>query len=94
MTSVTHPARIMLDHPATFGCLTDVKQVYKWHWMKNGQIIAGAPSAASYSTPPIQQSDMGNKYSITVYGRGGEVETSEEVMLAMEVKKSVVKERI
>jgi hypothetical protein len=84
MTTVTHPVKVQRDLPATFGCSTDIKQPYKWHWMKNGQLIPGAPSAASYSAPPIHESDFGNKYSITVYGRGGEIETSEEVALSLE----------
>jgi len=88
MTTITHPVRIAIDHPATFGCSTDIKQPYRWHWMKNGKVIGGSHSAASYQTPPIRQEDFGNKYSVTVWGREGGVETSAEVMLVSDPSKA------
>lgn len=83
-TKVVHPAKVMTGYPATFGCHTDVLQPYKYHWSKNGKIIGGSHSAASYTTHPLQSADLGSKYSVTVYGRDGSVETSAEVELSAE----------
>ena len=84
-TTITHPAKVTIHHPATFGCSTDIKRPYRWHWMKNGKVIGGSHNAASYQTPPVQESDFGNKYSVTVWGVDGTVETSKEITFAMPI---------
>lgn len=88
MTSVTLPARIEIGHPATLGCSTDLDRPYRWHWMRNGQIVGGSNSAASYQTPPMSAAYLGDRYSVTVWGHDG-VETSEEVTLEMPIEPEV-----
>lgn len=79
-TTVIHPANVTIGHPATFGVSTKIPRPYQYHWQKNGKIF-GAPSEASYSTPPVASEDFGTQYSVTVFGAGGEVETSPAVTL-------------
>lgn len=60
----------IVGHHATFGIArTDVVGAYKFHWMKNGALIGGAPSAKSYTTPPLSVSDLKAKYSVKVFGQ-------------------------
>jgi hypothetical protein len=94
MTSVTHPVKVSIDQPATFGCSTDIKQPYRWHWMKDGKVIGGSNSAASYQTPPVRLEDFGAKYSVTIWGRDGAVETSAEVTLSKEAPQPAPAEQI
>lgn len=63
----------------SFGCETTIPRPYKWHWKRDGVLIAGAPSAKAYTTPPLRPEDIGHKYSVTVFGLDGEIETSSEV---------------
>ena len=71
--------RISEGSKATFGVTTDMVQPYKYQWKKNGVPIAGAPSAPSYTTPDLRRADMGNKYSVTVWGRLGVEEEAPEI---------------
>jgi hypothetical protein len=59
---------------ATFAVETDLIAPYKYHWKKDGAFIAGAPSAKTYTTPPLQQQDLKAQFSVVVYGQN----TSEE----------------
>jgi hypothetical protein len=81
MTAISVNGLVAVGYTATLGCYTEVKQPYKWHWMRNGELIGGAASAASYTTHPLRESDLLAKYSVTVYGRDGAVETSPEILL-------------
>jgi hypothetical protein len=81
MTTISVNGLVALGFSATLGCSTNMKQPYKWHWMRNGELIGGANSAASYTTHPLRESDLTAKYSITVYGRDGTIESSPEITL-------------
>lgn len=93
MTTITPPVRIEMDHPATFGCSMDLAHPYRWQWMRNGKILGGSHNAASYQTPPLVPGDLGAKYSVTVFGMDGSVETSEEVTLGSAPVKPKSKEK-
>lgn len=54
---------------ATFAAVTDLVAPYKYHWKKDGAFIAGAPSAKSYTTPPLSTTDLRAKFSVVVYGQ-------------------------
>lgn len=62
---------------ATFAIETDLVAPYKFHWKKNGALIAGSPSAKTYTTPPMQQEDMLAKFSVVVYGQNNTEESNE-----------------
>lgn len=81
MVTVTHPDIALIGHHCSFGATTDISRPYKWHWMRDGVLIAGAPSARAYTTLPLPASWFGSKFSVRVYGLDGEVETSNEVEL-------------
>lgn len=81
MVTVTHPDIAVIGLHCSFGCSTDIARPYKWHWKRDGVLIAGAQSAKAYTTPPLRPQDFGHKYSVTVYGLDGEVETSNEIEL-------------
>lgn len=65
----------------SFGATTTIPRPYRWHWMRNGILIPGAPSACAYTTPPVQSNDLGARYSVRVFGLDGEIEASDEVEL-------------
>jgi len=78
------PAVVRLGQGATFGCVTDLTRPFRWHWMKDGALIAGANSASSFTTHPLRAEDLGAKYSVRAWGwSAGAVvdEISEEVVL-------------
>jgi hypothetical protein len=54
---------------ATFSIDTDVISPFKYHWKKNGAFIPAAPSAKTYTTPPLAQADLSAKFSVVVYGQ-------------------------
>jgi hypothetical protein len=54
---------------ATFAVDTDLIAPYKYLWKKDGAYIAGAPSAKTYTTPPMRTEDMRAKFSVVVYGQ-------------------------
>jgi hypothetical protein len=60
---------------ATFAVETDLVAPYRYQWKKDGAYIAGAPSAKTYSTPPLQQLDMRAKFSVIVYGQDASEES-------------------
>lgn len=68
-TKIIKPAVISIGDFATFGIETDLVAPYKYHWKKDGAIIAGAPNAKSYQTPPLSAADLRAKYSVTVFGQ-------------------------
>lgn len=81
-TIIKQTGRAIPGHHATFGIAsTDVVGAYKFHWMKNGALIGSAPSAKSYTTPPLHESDLKNKYSVKVFGQDT-TEISNELMPA------------
>lgn len=82
MVTVIQNDAALLGRHVSFGCSTDIKRPYKWHWQRDGVLIAGAPSACAYTTPPLRAEDMGHMYSVTVFGLDGEIETSVEVPLS------------
>lgn len=78
------PTIYELGQPATFGVKTDLPEPYKYNWIRNGQLIPGAPSAPCYATQPLNPDILTDKISVIVYGRmpqGAVAETSEEVQL-------------
>jgi len=76
-----------LDHHCGIGAVTDVKRPYRWDWRKNGALIAGAPSACVYVTPPLKMTDFGSEFAVTVFGLDGEVEDSNTVTLDMSTRR-------
>src|SRR5207253_148981 len=61
----------------TMGVHTDIYRPWKWHWKKNGKLIAGAQSAPSYTTPVLYQDSQSNTYSCIVFGAEASEETPE-----------------
>ena len=61
-TTVIHPAFVCVGEMATFGIKTTLPNPTKYQWMRDGIGIAGAPSAASYTTYPLRQVDMGKVF--------------------------------
>jgi hypothetical protein len=61
---------------ATFAAETDLVAPYKYHWKKDGAYIAGAPSAKTYTTPPLQQQDLKALFSVVVYGQDATEESA------------------
>jgi hypothetical protein len=59
---------------ATFTVDTDVVAPGKYVWKKNGVPIPGAPSAKTYTPPPMSPEDIRSKYSVVVEGQ----DTTEE----------------
>jgi len=84
-STVIHPAKVNIDHTATFGCSTNISKPVRYIWMKNGVPVGGSHNEPSYSTPPVQPSHLAaaDKYSVTVIGRDGTTETSAQVTLVM-----------
>lgn len=82
MVTVTQNDVAITGRHLSFGATTDIPRPYKWHWRRDGVLIAGAQSARAYTTPPLRPEDIGHHYSCTVYGLDGEVETSDEVELS------------
>lgn len=82
MVTVTQNDVAIVGLHCSFGATTTIPRPYRWHWMKNGVLIAGAPSACAYTTPPLRADDLGAKYSVRVFGLDGEIETSDEVELS------------
>lgn len=64
----------------TFAVETDLVAPYKYHWKKDGAFIPGAPSAKTYTTPPLQQQDLRAKFSVLVFGQD-KIEESDGVAL-------------
>lgn len=54
---------------ATFSVDSDLVAPYRYSWKKDGAFIAGAPSAKSYTTPPLRQEDLRAKFSVMVFGQ-------------------------
>lgn len=54
----------------TLAVETDLVAPYRYHWMKNGVIIGGAPSDKTYTTPPLRPEDIGADYQVKVWGQG------------------------
>lgn len=73
-SKITITGRAIPGYKATFGVITDISKPVLYIWHKNGAPIPGASSAASYTTPDLRQEDLGNKYSVMVFGRDGAVE--------------------
>lgn len=69
---------------ATFGVSTDTPGPLKYQWKKNGKVIAGAPSAPSYTTPDLLASDMSSRYSVLILGSDGSKEETEPIGLHRE----------
>lgn len=89
-TTITQTGMAIPGHHVTFGLTTDIPGAYKFHWMKDGILIGGAPSAKSYTTPPLQESDMKAKFSVKVYGYADQ-ETSNELTLVVAPESVAVK---
>jgi len=73
---------------ATFGVDTDLVAPYKFHWKKDGAFIGGAPSAKSYTTPPLKQEDLRAKFSVLVFGQD-RVEESDALALNEKIPDAV-----
>lgn len=69
---------------ATFAVDTDLIAPYRYQWKKDGAYIAGAPSAKSYSTPPLRTEDLRAKFSVMVFGQD-KTEESDGVALNTKV---------
>lgn len=89
MVTVTRNDIAITGLHCSFGATTDIKRPYRYHWMRDGVLIAGAPSACSYTTPPLRESDLHSKFSVRVFGLDGEVEVSNEAALSGATKKPI-----
>jgi hypothetical protein len=70
----------------TLAVETDLPGAFRYHWMKNGMLIPGAPSEKTYTTHPLRAEDLDAKYSVRVYSQNS-IETSDELPLTEEAKK-------
>lgn len=69
---------------ATLGVSTSVPNPVKYLWKRNGQLIGGAPSQASFTTPDLRRGDLGDRYSVMIVGSDGTKEEAPEVGLFKE----------
>jgi len=92
MVTVTVADKAIIGFHLSLGVTTTIRRPFRWHWLRNGILIPGAPSACAYALPPLTQRDLDSKFSCRVYGLDGEVETSEEVELNPKVVEPVAEQ--
>jgi hypothetical protein len=80
-TKIVVPAQVKFSFPLTLGVETDVAMPYKYHWRKNGALLA-APSQNNLTLLSLSKSDIGAKFTVTVFGENT-TETSPDAVLAL-----------
>jgi hypothetical protein len=72
----------------TLSVETDLVAPYNYLWKKNGVLIPGAPSAKTYTPPPMRSEDFRAKYSVMVLGQD-KMEESDSIILDAKMPDSV-----
>ncbi|HKR28694.1 MAG TPA: immunoglobulin domain-containing protein [Acidobacteriaceae bacterium] len=75
ITTQPAPQSTPLTQSATFTVVASGTAPLSYHWSRNGTPISGA-TQASYVTPPVQPSDSGANFSVTVSNGAGSVDSN------------------